>query len=292
MLILQIVCFIMFTVGTYVLAAELLHLPSRKAGRNLVHTQKENLLRKLYIKISTPLISMLAKIIRIPSYMRVKYMRDLERAGMLCSPEAYVSNAIVTGFLTAASSVIFALLGIPIVAMGMAVLGVLLYFRELSRVNNLLKELDAKILKALPHFVRMVTESLKSDKNICKIFGKYIRDVPETPLKGDLNRFLAFIDAGGNQEQALRILDNTLGVSAMSGFITGLIEVSKGVDQTLYFEMVSRDMKVLNTENIKRTVAKRPAKIKKATIAMIVCLFLLYLVPMVMQVLQGIQMFD
>ncbi len=84
----------------------------------------------------------------------------------------------------------------------------------------------------------------------------------------------------------------SLSVPLLSSFISGLIEITKGVDQSTYFERVGADMLALTRENIRRKMAKRPRKIKMATLCMLGCFVAVLLTPIIIQLIDGFSLFN
>ena len=95
----------------------------------------------------------------------------------------------------------------------------------------------------------------------------------------------------GNMEEALRRFDDSIYIPQLSTFISGVIGTSKGIDQKTFFFMMEQNMIVLYRENMKREMAKRPGKLKLATISVGVCMFLIYVVPMGLQLKTGLAIF-
>ena len=90
--------------------------------------------------------------------------------------------------------------------------------------------------------------------------------------------------ANANYITALLRLDASVGLQRFTPFITALIETIKGYDQTAYFQICQSEMEVLEQENIERIIAKRPKKIKRATLAMMLAFMLMLIVPIVLQI--------
>ncbi len=124
------------------------------------------------------------------------------------------------------------------------------------------------------------------------ILRNYLKNEPNTPLYADIMHLIARLGVNNNQELALREFEKSINQEHLTGFISALIEVTRGIDQRIYFDAINRDMSVLNKENMKRTIAKRPGKIKKATIAMVICAMLIYLVPLTLQMANGMSLFN
>lgn len=291
---LQLFVFVLLYTGAYFLISRLLGLKSiKEMKKRLRQYHKKESFRNIFDRLAVPLARVISRYIDLPQYRHDSLLRDLQRAGIPLTPQMYYGMAISKGLLIELCVIPSLIAGIPIISIALVVLGVLFALRELEMVKEKLKELNASILRALPSFVRSVTESLKSDKNFQRIFEKYIENVPDTPLKTDLNKLIARLGANENKEQALRQFETTLNNDHLRSFVNALIEVSRdGADQQYYFDSANHQMGILNRENIRRTVGKRPHKIKRATFAMMACAILVFIYPVIMQLIQGMTLFQ
>ena len=292
----ELLVFLLFSAGSYAILSCLLQFPSRRLRRRMENAgnsaEKETLLRRIYSAASRPAVEAITRLIRLPAYRRVSLRKKLARARISATPEEYYANAIVLGVFTSLCFLPFLLLGIPIVAISMPALGVLLFFKEIQRVDDVLRELNERISIALPQFVSIVGQRLEMEKDIAHIFELYLRDVSKTPLKNDLEKLLARVASNGNIEDALRELDASINVDAFTSFIAGLSDVTRGIDQTMHLEMVSAKMRSMAEDNLRRIALKRPDKVKRATLAMTICCILVFVTPMIMQIIDGMAIFD
>lgn len=281
-------------VGLYALLGLLLGVKeSFTVKRRLRQYHDKETVSNLLERLATPLSRTISKMINLPQYKHDSLYRDLRRAGLPYTPQEYYGMAIAKGLMIASLAVPLFLLGMLTPALGTVLIGFAFGMKERDMVKEKLKELNAAILNALPSFVRSVTESLKTDKNFQRIFEKYLENVPDTPLKSDLNKLIARLGSNQNKESALREFETALNNEHLRSFVNALIEVSRdGADQKYYFDAATQQMSVLNRENIKRAVAKRPKKIRRATIAMAVCAILAMIYPVVMQLVQGLSAFQ
>lgn len=290
----QMAIFGLFSCGLYSLLTFLLGVKGSffiKLRMRQYH-EKESV-SNMIERLAAPLARVISKMVNLPQYKHDSLFRDLRRAGLPYTPQEYYGMAIAKGVLVTSLAIPLFFLGSFVFAVGAILLGFIYTMRERDVVKEKLRELNAAILNALPSFVRSVTESLKTDKNFQDIFQKYIENVPDTPLKSDLTKLIARLGSNQNKEQALREFETALNNEQLRSFVNALIEVSRdGVDQKYYFEAANHQMSVLNRENIKRAIAKRPRKIKRATIAMALCVMLILIYPVVMQLIQGLKTFQ
>lgn len=282
---------IILAIGFYTLAGQFITFPSKRTEKALSGAaRKQGIGEQFYNYITYPLTSLTAKLIHLDNYQRRKLTKDLERAGIKLTPEEYQAKAYVTAGLTILASFLFIPLGVPLITMGVMLLGIMLFFKERQSLSEKLKKINGRILEELPRFVRTYNNSLKSSKDILRFMERY-RKIAGDDFKYDLDILITELKTG-NTEEALQRFDDRVNIPQLSTFISGVIGTSKGIDQQTFFYLMEQDMKTLARENIKREIAKRPGKIKKATIAVGVMMFILYLYPIFMDLKNGLGIFN
>lgn len=277
--------------GIYTLAGQFITFPTKRTEKTMSSfKRKQSIGEGFYNLITFPLIKLLSKFMRIEPYESRKLEKDLQRAGINLSPAEYKAKAFVTAGLVVLFSFIFIPLGLTVITMLVMLLGVMLFFKERQAVSEKLKKINGRILDELPRFVRTYNNSLKSSKDILKFMERYQKIAGED-FKYDLDILITDLKTG-NTEETLQRFDERVNIPQLSTFISGVIGTSKGVDQETFFYLMEQDMKILARENIKREIAKRPDKIKKATVAVGVMMFLLYLYPIFMDLKNGLGIFN
>jgi len=279
------------TFGFYTFASKFITFPTKRTTKAMSSfKRKQSIGEQFYNAVTYPLTKIVAKFIHLESYRSKKLAKNLERAGINLTPAEYHAKAYVTSVLTILSAFLFIPLGLPIITMGVLMLGIVLYFKERQAVTDKLKKINGHILEELPRFIRTYNNSLKSSKDILRFMEKY-RKVAGDEFKYDLDILITELKTG-NTEEALQRFDDRVNIPQLSTFVSGVIGTSKGINQETFFYLMEQDMKILARENIKREIAKRPGKIKKATIAVGVMMFILYLYPIFTDLKNGLGIFN
>ena len=277
--------------GIYTLVGNFITFPTKRTEKAMsTFKRKQGIGEKFYITVTYPLTKIISKFIRMENYQKRKLEKDLQRAGISLTPAEYYAKAYVTAGLTILSSFLFIPLGLTVITMCVMLLGIMLFFKERQSVKDKLKKINGKILDELPRFVRTYNNSLKSSKDILKFMERY-RKIAGDDFKYDLDILITDLKTG-NTEEALQRFDERVNIPQLSTFVSGVIGTSKGVDQETFFYLMEQDMKILARENIKREIAKRPGKIKKATVAVGVMMLLLYLYPIFIDLKNGLGIFN
>lgn len=95
----------------------------------------------------------------------------------------------------------------------------------------------------------------------------------------------------GNYENALIHFETRIGSPMLSDVIRGLIGVLRGDDQRMYFKMICFDMRQIEQNNLKKEAAKRPKKIQRYSMMMLICIMIIYLVVLCTEVLASLGAF-
>lgn len=277
--------------GIYTLVGNFIDFPTKQTEKAMsAFRRKQGIGERFYTAVTYPLTKIISKFIHMENYQKRKLEKDLARAGINLSPAEYYAKAYVTAGLVILLSFIFIPLGLTVITMCVMLLGIMLFFKERQAAREKLKKINGKILDELPRFVRTYNNSLKSSKDILKFMERY-RKIAGDDFKYDLDILITDLKTG-NTEEALQRFDERVNIPQLSTFISGVIGTSKGIDQETFFYLMEQDMKILARENIKREIAKRPGKIKKATIAVGVMMFLLYLYPIFIDLKIGLGIFN
>ncbi|HWR18965.1 MAG TPA: hypothetical protein VN608_05030 [Clostridia bacterium] len=236
-------------------------------------------------KLLHPVVMLIVPFIRLTSYKRRILLIDLERAEIKQTPEVYYATAIVAALGMCLISALCYVLGLAVPAICALVASVLVYMRQIKIVEDKLKKKDEKIQQILPHFVSVLTDMYKSERNIGKILDSYLTDVPDTPLRSDLTKAIAAMNTNGSIPDALSSLDKAIGHPQLSVFLTALSEAHKGNDQTVSFAICIEQMRIMQIENIRKKIAQRPRKMQTVSYVVAAAIMLLFLTPLVLQLL-------
>lgn len=279
------------SIGIFALVSAVLTFPDSSTLKVLEGIKKnQSITEQLDEQIVMPIARLVVKFVRIDEYKEVKLRRTLARAKIEFTPHEYFARAITISALTIVSSFLFIPLGIPIFTLLILMLGVILYFKNMQMAADKIKNINEQIVKELPRFIRTYNSATKVDKRIINCIEKYLI-IAGDAMKYDLEMLL--IDLKTMDEvESLKRFSERVNVSYLNDFITGVIAATQGEDQSAFFAITEQNMNMLARENLKKEVLKRPAKIKKATIAVGVMLFLLYMYPILLDLKNGLGIFN
>ena len=231
----------------------------------------------------------IAKMVYLSESRRAAVNKKLLRAGYKVSAELFYADVIVRLLAVYALIPAFILLDIKAAAAGTVFLGIGLYYKWIGEPDARLRRVSTEIADELPRFVSVIGYSMSADRDLTRTLERYLK-IAKPALRNDLELLLLEMKAGGVAE-ALKRFDERIGNAQLSAFVSGLIDAGRGVDQKTFFYLMEENMKQIFIENRKRELAGRPAKVKKAIISAGLCMFLIYLVPICVQLIEGMSMF-
>ena len=274
---------ICFTVGAYLILAEVLKLPTRKATKAVMVIEKREKKKTKNLEVTINEISMkVARFIKLTDYKRRQVAATLKSANIKLSPETYIARAYVKAGGTLLL-IVPALFIFPIVFPLILFLSVAVYFKNMQSAHETVRKKREEIEYELPRFVLALTEELKASRNVVSILESYKKNAGDS-FKRELEITIADMKSG-SYESALTRFEARLGSAKLSDVVRGLIGVLRGDDGIVYFQMLSHDLKQLALQRLKSIAMKRPGKIRKYSFAMLFCFLLMYLSVMFIEII-------
>ncbi len=232
--------------------------------------------------VNTSNLFNMLKIIFLADCNNRKLSASLKSAEIKLSPETYIARAWVKAGLTLLF-VIPALLIFPLLFPVVLFLSIAIYFKEIGRANDAVKERREDIEYELHRFVATLTQEFKASRNVLSILESYKQNAGPS-FKKELEITVADMKSG-SYESALTRFEARIGSSRLSDVISGLIGVLSGGDGIVYFQMLTHDLKQKEIQRLKTLAMKRPSKIRKYSFAMLFCFMLMYLSVMFIEII-------
>ena len=196
------------------------------------------------------------------------------------------ATAEMLHFLTACIPMAFL---IPLLVPILIGLAVALWFSTYYAAFDFVKKRRKLIEGEIPRFALTVGQSLENDRDVLKILTSY-RRVAGKDFGAELDQTIADMKTG-NYENALIRFETRIGSPMLSDVIRGLIGVLRGDDQRMYFKMITFDMRQIEQNNLKKEAAKRPKKIQRYSMMMLICIMIIYLVVLCTEVMSSLGAF-
>lgn len=266
--------FILFGTGLFLLLSGLLRLPTLRTSRVMMDTAREDKkLSKTVDALYMDGAARLAGFIRINDYKRSRMNNVLRASGLGMTAEVYMAYA----YLKAGSIfilVIPALYVFPLIAILLVLLGVMVYYKETRKAEEMLREKREQIEGELYRFVSTITQELKNSRDVLSMLEHY-KENAGPMFRKELDIVCADMRSS-SYEAALTRFEARLNSPQLSDVVRGLIGVMRGDDGAVYFQMLTHDFKQAELQRLKAKAAKIPPKIRVFSFAMLVCFLATY----------------
>ena len=290
MISLTLIAIICFCFSIYNLICAFVDVPTKRTSRMMLLSRKQHGIKpeKLFDVYITKIALLIAPYFKLDKLKRNKLQRALHIADIQITPEAYTAKAWVTaGLITLCSLFIIPIM--PLIFPILIGLAIALWFSTYYSVFDFVKKRRKLIENEIPRFALTIGQNLENDRDVLKILTSY-RRVAGKDFSSELDQTIADMKTG-NYENALLHFETRIGSPMLSDVIRGLIGVLRGDDQRMYFKMICFDMRQIEQNNLKKEAAKRPKKIQRYSMLMLICIMIIYLVVLCTEVMSSLGAF-
>lgn len=271
--------FMIFLIGTglFMILADCFRIPymrTSKAVKNLAKQQKEKA-SSIDVWLSS-LASFIAK--------RLK-LNEFKKARMNISPEMFIANAVVKSFIIAVLA-IPVLFIFPILSPIIIFLSFVLYKMNMKRIEKRIRRKREQIEYELPRLVFKIEKTLTHSKDILYIIESFAKNAG-AELKHELDITAADMRSG-NQEIAITRLEGRVGSPLMSDVCRGLISISRGDVNTVYWNSLSLKFADIQRQQLRLEAQKIPKKVKRLSMCLLFCFMLIYIVVILAQIMSSV----
>ena len=266
--------FLTFSIGLFLLLAGLLRLPTLKTSRVMMDTGKEG--KQLSKTLDAFYMDGAVKKNRMANVLRA--------SGLGMTPEVYTAYA----YLKAGSVfllIIPALHVFPLAALFVILLGIMIYYKEIQKADEMLKEKREQIEEELYRFVSTITQELKNSRDVLSMLEHY-KENAGAAFRKELDIVCADMRSS-SYEAALTRFEARLNSPQLSDVVRGLIGVLRGDDGAVYFQMLTHDFKQTELQRLKAKAAKIPPKIRVYSFAMLMCFLATYFAIIIYEIIRS-----
>lgn len=266
---------IFLAAGLFFVTADVVGLPTMGAARAMLQTTRQE--KKAAKTLETYFMTVavrLAPFLHLDEYKRSRMEKVLKASGMNLTPEVYQAYALVKASAVMLG-VIPCMLLFPLLSPVVMILAVLVYFKEVQKADERLKEIREQMEGELPRMVANIEQELKSSRNVIGMLER-LKGNAGPAFTAELDILLADMRSS-NYEAALTRFEARLNSPMLSDVVRGLIGVLRGDDSAVYFQMLSHDFKQIELQKLKAQAQKIPPKIRVFSFVMLVCFLMTYL---------------
>lgn len=208
------------------------------------------------------ILQIVAPLIPLSESSEKKMNDNLKRADIPHNAKEYYAKAILSACLGILVTVFATTLNSTILVIGGILMTIYLFFKNYDEVNDILQN-KAKLLEdEIPTFVRSIESGLHTDRDIIRGFERY-KKIASPAMASELDIVIADMQAS-SVAQGLMRFDNRLNSPEISRLCAALIEVDRGIDNSLTLQYLAQDMTTMHRQIIQRELDKRPGQMKRA----------------------------
>ena len=208
------------------------------------------------------ILQIVAPLIPLSESSEKKMNDNLKRADIPYNAKEYYAKAILSACLGILVTVFATTLNSTILVIGGILMTIYLFFKNYDEVNDILQN-KAKLLEdEIPTFVRSIESGLHTDRDIIRGFERY-KKIASPAMASELDIIIADMQAS-SVAQGLMRFDNRLNSPEISRLCAALIEVDRGIDNSLTLQYLAQDMTTMHRQIIQRELDKRPGQMKRA----------------------------
>lgn len=277
---------ILLAIGLFLISADLLKLPSIATQKAMLSAGKQGKEKAKTVDVLLMGWAIkLAKYIPMDEYKKSRMKNTLNAAGMNLTPEEFISSAILKSGIIALL-IIPCLMILPLTAPILMFISIIIYFKEIRKADEILKIKKEKIEVELPRFVATITQELKASRDVLSIIENYKKNAGEE-FADELDILTADMRSS-SYEAALTRFEARINSPMLSDITRGLIGVLRGDDGSMYFQMLSHDMKQLELQRLKALAMKIPPKIRVFSFVMLMCFLMTYMAIIVYEIIRSL----
>lgn len=290
MTLLALTAVVLLGFAAYYLACAFADIPTARTSRAMLMVRRQQgvkgeILAEVYL---TKIAGLLAPLLKLDRLKRNKLQSALHIAGVELTPEVYTAKAWVTAGAAGLCSLPMAFV-MPLMVPLLVGLAVALWFSTYYAVFDYVRKRRKLIEAEIPRFALTIGQNLENDRDVLKILTSY-RRVAGRDYGAELDQTIADMITS-NYENALLHFETRIGSPMLSDVVRGLVGVLRGDDQRMYFKMICFDMRQIEQNNLKKEAAKRPKKIQRYSMMMLICIMIIYLVVLCTEVLSSLGAF-
>lgn len=282
-----VIAVILLSFGLYCIAHVVLCLPSGRAINVVKNIHGKRSMSERLQKALMPLAKLISKLFPMSKYKEKRLRANFVRLDIRQAPREYVSGVTAKALLLAFIGLLFIPLGIPGFSLLTVAAAVLSYFQGMQSIRKKVESLNREIEAELPRMVETLNYSLQDNRDLLSFFEKY-RRVSNKALSAEIDRLIVDMKTG-NQEIALINMDSRLGLPSFSALCAILCGVNQGVDQRTSLLVLEQDMRTKERETLRRTMEKRPGRIKTASFILTALMILMFMVPLILLIINNLQ---
>lgn len=285
MVILMILFGVFFAAGLFLILADVFRIPTIQTVKvmSAAGRSEKKAAKTLDMWLMDGAV-VLSRHLPMNPHKKARMFATLKAAGMNLSPEVYTSYAIIKTALVMLA-IIPCLYIFPLAAIVALMSAVMVYFNEIGKADEKLREKREAIEDELSRFASTIEQELRNSRDVLSILENYKKNAgPEFAQELDI---VCADMRSSSYEAALTRFEARLNSPQLSDIVRGLIGVLRGDDSAVYFQMLVHDFKQIEIQRLKAKAQKIPPKIRKYSFAMLMCFMITYIIIIGYEILKS-----
>lgn len=285
MVILMILFGVFFAAGLFLILADVFRIPTIQTVKvmSAAGRSEKKAAKTLDMWLMDGAV-VLSRYLPMNPHKKARMLATLKAAGMNLSPEVYTSYAIIKTALVMLA-IIPCLYIFPLAAIVALMSAVMVYFNEIGKADEKLREKREAIEDELSRFASTIEQELRNSRDVLSILENYKKNAgPEFAQELDI---VCADMRSSSYEAALTRFEARLNSPQLSDIVRGLIGVLRGDDSAVYFQMLVHDFKQIEIQRLKAKAQKIPPKIRKYSFAMLMCFMITYIIIIGYEILKS-----
>lgn len=285
MVILMILFGVFFAAGLFLILADVFRIPTLRTVKvmSAAGRSEKKAAKTLDMWLMDGAVA-LSKHLPMNQHKKARLSAILKAAGMNLSPEVYTSYAVIKTALVMLA-IIPCLYIFPLAAIVVLMSAVMVYFNEMGKADENLREKREAIEDELSRFASTIEQELRNSRDVLSILENYKKNAG-SEFAQELDIVCADMRSS-SYEAALTRFEARLNSPQLSDIVRGLIGVLRGDDSAVYFQMLVHDFKQIEIQRLKAKAQKIPPKIRKYSFAMLMCFMITYIIIIGYEILKS-----
>jgi tight adherence protein C len=243
------------------------------------------------LRLLWPLVNLLVQ--HFGDFMPVEQVErvrlNMRRAGVeyLMTPVQFIATRIVSAVVFVALAAFTGWMLGSVQLLWLLLAGLIGYMFPLLKLNDLRKNREKQIVRALPTFLDYIVMAVEAGLNLSGAIAQSVEKGPEGPLRIEFQKVLRDVKAGMSRLDAIRAMADRLNVREVTSFAGALAQAEKtgaSVGQTLRIQADQR--RVERFQRAEKLALEAPVKLIFPLVAFIFpTTFLVLGFPIVMKFL-------
>ena len=232
------------------------------------------------------IMKIVAPLIPLSQDHEKKMNDDLARADIPYTAKEYYAKAILSAMLGILVAIFAMTIDSALLIIGGLLMAVYLFFKNFDQLKDTLENKYKIVENEIPTFIRSIESALHTDRDIIRCFDCY-KKIASPAMASELEIVMTDMQSSSVQQGLMRF-DSRMSNPEISRLCAALIEVDKGIDNSLTLQYLAQDMTTMHRQLILRELDKRPGQMKRAILPAGIILVIMMFYILIQAVIESV----